>query len=156
MTPFLRTYILAADFDSDGHPTRPNPVLEFAPDTEVSQILTRWDRWIWMAGTWKQVRWIKVKGRKRFLFWWGKDGFVWDKRLERDICQDFNGRNLHSGLNYGTLVSTGWGLELLVLFYWILGEVILVCWSTAWSFALSTFELVSHHKEDVVMVFGAQ
>ena len=31
--PFLRTYILAADFDSDGHPTRPAPVLEFAPDT---------------------------------------------------------------------------------------------------------------------------
>ena len=38
--PFLRTYILAADFDSDGHPTRPAPVLEFAPDTEVSQIFT--------------------------------------------------------------------------------------------------------------------
>ena len=36
--PLLRTYILAADFDSDGHPTRPAPVLEFAPDTEVSQI----------------------------------------------------------------------------------------------------------------------
>lgn len=36
--PLLRTYILAADFDSDGHPTRPAPVLEFAPDTEVSLI----------------------------------------------------------------------------------------------------------------------
>jgi len=34
-TETFETYILAADFDSDGHPTRPAPVLEFAPDTEA-------------------------------------------------------------------------------------------------------------------------
>ena len=80
------------------------------------------------------------------------DGFLFEANLlERDICRKNNERNPPSAVNYGT--PCGYRLYV-VLFFWTLGELRFVCWSTAWSFALSTFRVIT--RKLLVMVFGAQ